>query len=262
MTSLLERIQQAQRIVVVCGAGISTSAGIPDFRSSAGLFEKYGMEVFILSAFQRDPDRFYRFYQEFRQGEYQPTPTHRFLKWLQDQGKLMRVYTQNIDGLELAAGVNPELVMQVHGHLQTANCARCKKHEIPIAEFNAILDRDGAVPCPRCHGVRGAFLKPSIVFYGEGLPTRFRKCLKNDLNIKGFDPAGRPKKAYKGGPFADLMLILGTSLQVAPVKYVPAAFPGPRIYINEEPSALFSRHNDLWIPGKCDDTLKPLVEDQ
>lgn len=258
MEALRERLQRAQRIVVICGAGISTSAGIPDFRSASGLFEKYGPEVFSLSTFTREPNSFYRFYREFRAGTYAPTPTHRFLKRLQEQGKLMRVYTQNIDGLELSVGLDPGLVVQVHGHMRTANCAQCRRWEIPIAEFDTRLDREGTVRCPRCHGARGAYLKPSIVFYGEGLPTRFRQCLENDLNIKGFGGEGRPKKAYREGPFADLMLVLGTSLQVAPIKYVPEVFPGPRVYINAEPNAIFTRYADLWIPGKCDDVVGSL----
>lgn len=255
MTTLAEHLARAERIVVLCGAGISTSAGIPDFRSSSGLFAKYGQEVFHLSAFYRDPQPFYQFYREFSGTEYEPTPTHHFLRRLQDAGKLMRIYTQNIDGLELKAGVDPERVVQVHGHMRTANCARCHKHEIDIATFNELVGLGVKVACPRCQGAGGAYLKPDIVFYGEGLPSSFRKCIETDLNIGGFDLTGRATRGYKEGPFADLLLVMGTSLQVAPVNYLAHNFLGPRIFINSERLLVEEQYRDVHLLGNCDEIV-------
>ena len=112
-----------QNIVVVMGAGASVSAGIPDFRTpGTGLYdnlEKYNLPrpeaVFDLEFFKDNPAPFYLLAKELFPGKFKPTPTHRFLKLLDEKGLLRRVYTQNIDGLEALAGLEHEKVVQCHG---------------------------------------------------------------------------------------------------------------------------------------------------
>jgi NAD-dependent deacetylase sirtuin 2 len=132
---LAEQIRAAPQESIVCmtGAGISVSAGIPDFRSpGTGLYDnlqKYNLPwptaVFELAYFRRRPEAFCQLAKELFRDEWRPTPTHHFLGMLQDRGKLLRCFTQNIDGLELLAGVDPDRLVQAHGGTATAHCIEC-----------------------------------------------------------------------------------------------------------------------------------------
>lgn len=129
---LVEEIEKAKNIIVLTGAGISTSLGIPDFRSSSGLYTKLAalglsepQEVFDLSIFQQDPSVFYSIAREILPVTKKFSPTHLFIKMLQDRGKLLRNYTQNIDNLEHYAGIIPEKLVQCHGSFATATCQTC-----------------------------------------------------------------------------------------------------------------------------------------
>ena len=119
-----------RRVVVMCGAGISTSAGVPDFRSpSAGLYFKirkipdlpYPEAVFDGSFFARNPVPFYRLVREIYPERLEPTLTHRFFKLLDDKGVLTRVFTQNIDALEFLPGLSADKVVEVRVFLQFFN---------------------------------------------------------------------------------------------------------------------------------------------
>ena len=114
----LIRSGEANRIIVLTGAGVSVSAGIPDFRTpGTGLYDnlqEYGLPyaeaIFDLDFFRTKPDPFYRLCQELWPGRYAPTPTHHFISLLHDKGVLLRCFTQNIDSLETAAGLPPQTV--------------------------------------------------------------------------------------------------------------------------------------------------------
>ena len=120
---------KAKNVIVLAGAGISVSAGIPDFRSpGTGLYDnlqQYGLPyaeaIFELSYFQCTPLPFYRLCSELWPGNYEPTASHRFVKMLHDKGMLLRCYTQNIDSLESAAGVPAEKVVAAHGNFDSAS---------------------------------------------------------------------------------------------------------------------------------------------
>lgn len=243
---LFDLIDNAQRICFLVGAGISTNAGIPDFRSPGGLFEKYGREVFHLDTFKKDPVPFCEFYQEFSQIPISPTPTHHFIKKIQDRGKLLRCYTQNIDSLELKAGVDCEKLVQVHGHYRTASCICCGL-SMPIENFEMELFQTMPVKCTRCKPTRNAYIKPDIIFYGESLPSSFRKAIKSDFRD------GKTILTYNmTSDICDLLIIAGTSLQVAPVNSIPLMTKAPRIFVNREYDSLFTKETDLQINDDCD----------
>lgn len=130
--SLVKEIENAKNVIVLTGAGISTSLGIPDFRSKSGLYNKLSylglsdpQEVFYLSTFKKDPSIFYSIAKEILPVTSKFSPTHSFIKLLQDKGKLLRNYTQNIDNLEYYAGVLPEKLIQCHGSFAFATCQTC-----------------------------------------------------------------------------------------------------------------------------------------
>ena len=198
---LAELLVQSERTVALTGAGISVPSGIPDFRSpGSGLWERVDpMEVAHIDVFRRDPERFWAFYgQRFHTLEHKrPNRAHELLAELEHTGLLQAVITQNIDGLHRRAG-SRELV-EVHGTIAHSSCARCG-NSYPLAEVRARQLADGR-GVPRCGC--GEPLKPDVVLFGEYLP------------------AGVFERAEKLAEQADLMLCIGSSLEVYPVAELP-----------------------------------------
>lgn len=204
----------------MAGAGISTPSGIPDFRSpGSGLYDNlqeyhlpYAEAIFEIGFFHQNPKPFFALAKELYPGKYQPNVTHYFVRLLQQKGQLLRMYTQNIDGLERLAGIRPELLVEAHGTFATATCTVClRKYEGDDLRSDVM---SGTVPqCPTCHGV----VKPDIVFFGEELPPRFFKYLTDF-------------------PLADLLIVIGTSLEVEPFSSLAGAIRSsvPRLLINRE----------------------------
>ncbi|KAM4617381.1 NAD-dependent protein deacetylase sirtuin-3, mitochondrial [Discoglossus pictus] len=226
------RIQDGRykRILVMVGAGISTDSGIPDFRSpSSGLYSKlqeyslpYPEAIFDLSYFLRDPSAFLQLSKELLPGNHKPNPAHHFLRLLNDKGVLLRLYTQNIDGLERVAGVPPEKLVEAHGSFSSATCTMCLKSYPGETFSDAVLE--SKVPlCSSC----GGYIKPDIVFFGEQLPSRFL------LHLTDF-------------PRADLLIVIGTSLEVEPFASLVYAVSTstPRVLINREPVGPFRRGSE------------------
>jgi len=163
-----------KNIVIMCGAGISVNAGIPDFRSpSAGLYFKlrkynlpYPEAVFDGGFFRQDPRPFYGLIREIFPETLAPTTTHKFFSLLHQKGILRRIYTQNIDALEVLAGVPPEKIIEAHGSFQSAYCTQCGqtydlrwlKREIFSPETN-----DEVPKCEKCQGV----VRPDVVLFGR-----------------------------------------------------------------------------------------------
>ncbi len=188
--------------VALTGAGISVPSGIPDFRSpGSGLWEKYDpMEVASIASFHEHPERFYDWLRPLLEstGAALPNPAHRALSELQDLSLLREIVTQNIDGLHEAAGARD--VLPVHGHTRTASCVNCGA-SYPGSLLLPVVQR-GAVPkCERsgCGGV----LKPDVVLFGEVLPL--------EVLHGAHDAAGR----------AEVMIVVGSSLEVFPVNELP-----------------------------------------
>lgn len=221
------------------GAGISTSAGIPDFRSpDTGIYANLAFldlpepeAVFNIGFFRENPKPFYALAHELYPGRYRPTIAHSFIKLLYDKGLLLKHFTQNIDCLERQAGLPGEMIVEAHGSFATQRCIDCKA-PYPDEEMHSIVDK-GEVPyCAECHG----FVKPDIVFFGEALPQDF--FLNRTL------PAA-----------ADLCIVMGTSLQVQPFASLPSMCKEsvPRVLINmERVGGLGSRPDDVLLLGDCD----------
>nr|XP_014352347.1 PREDICTED: NAD-dependent protein deacetylase sirtuin-3, mitochondrial isoform X3 [Latimeria chalumnae] len=127
------RNRECNRIVVMAGAGISTPSGIPDFRSpGSGLYDNlrhfgipYPEAVFEINYFLHDPKPFYSLAKELYPGNYKPNWAHYFVRLLYKKGMLLRMYTQNIDGLERLAGIPPSMLVEAHGSFATASCTVC-----------------------------------------------------------------------------------------------------------------------------------------
>ncbi|PIE69205.1 MAG: silent information regulator protein Sir2 [Deltaproteobacteria bacterium] len=190
-------MRQATRIVVLTGAGISTSAGIKDFRGKDGMYEivrkRYNLPspeaIFEINFFMRQPEPFYEMVRSMFAMEAEPTLSHRFLAWLEEQGKMSLLVTQNIDMLHHKAG--SKAVLECHGTLRTASCLTCGR-SFEFAEIRAAV-LAGGIPRCECQGL----IKPDIVFFGESLPAEFYTV-------------------HLSPPDADLLLLMGTSLNVQP----------------------------------------------
>ncbi len=210
-------------IIFVVGAGISVAAGIPDYRTpGTGLYhtlEKYGLptpeSVFTLAYLRSNPAVFYDVERNLPDMScIAPTTAHQLMKAVSDSGRLRRVYTQNVDGLEFSAGVPPARIVAAHGHSRSAHCIDCHA-EMPIAQFKDIVFTQRAIPyCETCGGI----VKPDFVLYGESLPDRFFQLADEDMDQ------------------CDCLIVMGTSLIVQPfcnlVTLVPRSCP--RIVINRE----------------------------
>jgi NAD-dependent deacetylase len=194
--------REAGSVVALTGAGISVPSGIPDFRSpGSGLWERVDpMEVAHIDAFHTDPERFWAFYSErfATLAEKQPNDAHRALVALQDAGMLDAVITQNIDMLHRKAGTR-ELI-EVHGSIERCRCLRCDGY-VTLSQARALLAADER-GVPRCSGC-GIPLKPDVVLFGELLPE------------------AAMQRARELCERADLLLCIGSSLEVHPVAGLP-----------------------------------------
>ncbi len=200
-THLAELIRSAGSVVALTGAGISVPSGIPDFRSpGTGMWANVDpMEVAHIDVFRRTPERFWSFYGErfTTLRDKAPNGAHHALVELERRGSLDAVITQNIDGLHEAAGVGK--LIEVHGSIAHASCLRCgERHGLEETRTRLAAAADGV---PRCDA--GDPLKPDVVLFGEMLPERALS------------------RASELAAQADLLLCVGTSLEVYPVAQLP-----------------------------------------
>jgi NAD-dependent deacetylase len=202
-------IRRSERVVALTGAGVSTAAGIPDFRGPEGLSvtRQYDPDtVFDISGFRRDPKPFYEFTRDFLGviDTLEPTVTHRFLAQLEADGSLTAVVTQNIDSLHQRAG--SERVISVHGDYWTSHCLDCGR-EYDLEQMETLV-RETEVPRCTCDGV----IKPDVVFYGEA--------------VRDLDAAA----SVVGS--SDLLLVLGSTLLVYPAAFLPEQAGGDVVVVN------------------------------
>ncbi|KAG8589676.1 hypothetical protein GDO81_006490 [Engystomops pustulosus] len=205
------------------GAGISTSAGIPDFRSpGSGLYanlQKYNLPypeaIFEIGFFKQNPEPFFALARELYPGQFKPTICHYFIKLMKEKGLLLRCYTQNIDTLERVAGLTTDDLVEAHGTFHTSHCIGTfcgEEYQLPWMKEKIFSD---LIPkCDKCNSL----VKPDIVFFGESLPSRFFSALKSDFQK------------------VDLLIVMGTSLQVQPFASLVGKVPSktPRLLINKE----------------------------
>ncbi|KAI1755711.1 DHS-like NAD/FAD-binding domain-containing protein [Xylaria castorea] len=246
----LIRSGRAKQIVVMTGAGISTAAGIPDFRSpKTGLYHNLARlnlphpeAVFEIDFFRKNPRPFYVLAKELYPGNFHPTVSHAFMALLAKRNLLRMLFTQNIDCLERVAGVPSELIVEAHGSFATQRCIDCKK-PFSDTEMRKCVESASTPVCVRdgC----GGLVKPDIVFFGEALPSAF------------FDNATVPQEA-------DLVIVVGTSLLVHPFAGLPrmARDKVPRLLFNMERVGDFgTRADDVVCLGPCDDGIRKLADE-
>jgi NAD+-dependent protein deacetylase SIR2 len=238
-----------KRIVVMTGAGISTSAGIPDFRSpDTGLYANlarldlpHAEAVFDISYFRQNPHPFYVLAKELYPGKFFPTIAHSFIALLDKKLMLQMLFTQNIDCLERRAGVPGDKIVEAHGSFATQRCIDCKT-EYPDDLMKKAVEHAEVPHCivPQCNGL----VKPDIVFFGERLPESF---FRNE-----HVPA-----------MADLIIVMGTSLSVQPFASLPqfASEGVPRVLINKElVGDLGCRSDDVVVLEDCDEGVRKLAD--
>ncbi|XP_031695972.1 NAD-dependent protein deacetylase sirtuin-1 [Anarrhichthys ocellatus] len=240
LEDVVRLLHESKRILVLTGAGVSVSCGIPDFRSRDGIYARLAVDfpdlpdpqaMFDIDYFRRDPRPFFKFAKEIYPGQFQPSPCHKFISMLDKQGKLLRNYTQNIDTLEQVSGV--KRIIQCHGSFATASCLVCQDQmgceAIREDIFNQVVPR-----CRRCPDIPLAIMKPDIVFFGENLPEMFHRAMKQDKDE------------------VDLLIVIGSSLKVRPVALIPNSIPHevPQILINRE--QLPHLNFDVELLGDCD----------
>lgn len=293
-------LEKSNNIVVLTGAGISTSLGIPDFRSKgAGLYSRLQLQgspfddpqdLFNINTYKFETESFLKYAKPIIP-DYVPgtkpikglsdvevpqySPTHAFLTVLQSQKKLLTNYTQNIDGLEKAAGICNDNLVQCHGTWETATCLTCGK-QISAKKYLPVI-RNQDIPLCKCsmskptkkpvksgqrkkkkrkrhefedsdhssdngNTVRRGLLKPDITFFDEKIPRTYGSRLEEDK--------GR----------VDLLLIIGTTCQVAPVKDMLTDVPPniPQIWISKERCKVDGVKVDIELLGECDVIIEEL----
>lgn len=228
---LKEYVAESKSIVFFGGAGVSTESGIPDFRSTDGLYHqewKYPPETILShSFFVKDPEEFYRFYKKkILCLDAKPNNAHKKLAQWEQEGKLTAVVTQNIDGLHQMAG--SKKVYELHGSVHRNYCQRCGK----FYDAHYIQDFDGV---PRCEC--GGMIKPDVVLYEEGL---------DDRTIRG---------AVGAISQADLMIIGGTSLAVYPAAGLIDYFNGKHLVVINRAATPRDGSADLLIQGNIGEVL-------
>ncbi|XP_039077474.1 NAD-dependent protein deacetylase sirtuin-3, mitochondrial isoform X2 [Hyaena hyaena] len=201
----------------------------------------YPEAIFELTFFYHNPKPFFTLAKELHPRSYRPNVIHYFLRLLHDKGLLLRLYTQNIDGLERVAGIPASKLVEAHGSFASATCTVCRR-PFPGEHIWAEVMVDRIPRCPVCTGI----VKPDIVFFGETLPQRFL------LHVVDF-------------PMADLLLILGTSLEVEPFASLSEAVRSsvPRLLINRDlvgPFAWRPRSRDVVQLGDMVHGVERLVE--
>ena len=290
----LRALRDSAAVVAIIGAGASTAAPacLPDYRTG-GLLQLGGLaaaaaasapppprppsarlglrrprppaaaefttaaeaqELFDAAVFAREPELFYTCAPALlaRLRAARPTRAHAWLAALSARGTLVRAYSQNVDGLEVAAGVMPAALVACHGTLASATCARCgRRTRTDAPAFVAALDGGGVVTCRAAGGrCASAVMQPDVVFYRTPLPAAFSTAAAADC---------------APGSAVDAVIVLGTSLQVAPVATLPARLPHAalRVLINRERLAPLGKAPplafDLELLGDADVTCALLL---
>ncbi|GAA5930261.1 uncharacterized protein JCM15063_004759 [Sporobolomyces koalae] len=303
----VDLIRRSKKILFLTGAGVSTSCGIPDFRSPTGLYARLKAEgtwelddpqdMFDLRFFKERPDVFYSFAKEIYPSNFIPSPCHRFVRLLEKNDKLLRNYTQNIDGLFEQVGV--EKMLNCHGSFATASCLECRRR-YPGSFIEADVYASRVPLCPPCtaefESLRLAQEADKARKLRDSPPKKKRKVEAwqddddetgddendggNDTGIYGYGNLWKGKAIIKpdivffgenlSDEFdrklladrdqVDLLIVMGTSLRVSPVAQLPSHLPHsvPQILINRDP---VSHHNfDICLLGDGDTIVEYLCE--
>ncbi len=213
ITKIADLLLDSSHAVVLTGAGVSTESGIPDFRSpGSGLWTVVNPELFTIQGFKANPGEFYRtglpFYKMLQAAE--PNATHTVLAELEKRGLVKAIITQNVDGLHQKGGARQ--VFEIHGTLSSVSCMHCSES----ADLDQVIVdvEEGLLPplCIEC----GEPLKPDVVLFGEPLSPDYKQALE---------------EAQK----ADLLMVIGSSMQVSPANQLPS-YSDNLIIINRTPT--------------------------
>lgn len=239
---LLEAIKESSNIIVFTGAGISTESGVPDYRSPGGLWHKFEpilYEDFISDEATRREDWRRRFIlnEEFCKAE--PNAGHMAIVELQRQGKLLRLITQNVDGLHQRSGISDDNIIELHGNCTYATCLNCVKPYSLEQCHEKIETTDQSPVCDEC----GGLLKAAVINFGQAMPLEEMMQAEDDTKN------------------CDLFIVLGSSLQVYPAAALPqiAKRNGAALFIiNRDPTPL-DHLADLAIHAELGKSLQPLI---
>lgn len=235
-------LRHARYAIALTGAGISTPSGIPDFRSpTTGLWDNVNvMEVASMTGFRRRPEAFFNWVRPLAQQmvHAEPNPAHYALARLEAMGVVKTLITQNIDMLHSRAG--SQRLYEVHGHLREATCVEC--FEIfPASDgfMDHFLDTGEIPHCPGCGGV----LKPNVILFGEALPVKILHA------------------SQRAARECDVMLVAGSSLEVAPASELPliALAHGAKLILVNYESTYVDDQADLVMHADVADILPQLV---
>ena len=232
---LKQAINECNKIVFFTGAGMSTDSGIPDFRSATGLYTNnlHAEEIISHHYFMENPKEFYDFYKDKMVFEDAlPNFGHNFIAELEKQGKDVTVVTQNIDGLHQLAGSSK--VYELHGSIHRNYCMKCHT----FYPLKKIVESNSIPICDKC----GEIVKPDVVLYEEGLDY---ETIENAVNAIGS---------------AELMVILGTSLNVYPAASFVQYFRGKYLAIINKSSTPADQNCDIVIHDGISETFKNIKE--
>ena len=236
-TAALQKwIEESSNIVFFGGAGVSTESGIPDFRSTDGLYNQqydYPPETIISHSFYvKKPKEFYRFYKnKMLFPEAKPNRAHMALAKLEREGKVKAVVTQNIDGLHQMAGSRE--VLELHGSVHRNYCTRCGQ----FYDLDYVVKSDGVPHCS-CGGV----IKPDVVLYEEGLDDRTLQ------------------KSVDYIRHADILIIGGTSLVVYPAAGLIDYYRGHKLVLINKAATSRDSQADLVISDPIGEVLGTVVD--
>jgi NAD-dependent deacetylase len=229
MQHAAQLLAQAQHAVALTGAGLSTPSGIPDFRSpDTGLWENYDpLEIATLQVFRRRPTDFFKWIRSLARQMFaaQPNPAHYALAELQQAGRLQHIITQNIDGLHQRAGA--QQVIELHGDIFTGTCVGCYAIYRSLEFKEQFIDAGHIPTCPRCGGI----IKPNAILFGEALPVHALTAAKRAVAN------------------CDVLLIAGSSLEVAPASDLPmlARSRQARVIIVNQGPTYMDAYSDVLI---------------
>ena len=235
---LIEVLQEASRVAVLTGAGISAESGIPTFRGEEGLWKKYRPEELATpTAFSQDPKLVWEWYDWRRGiiGQKEPNPGHKVIARWEETFPTVSLITQNIDGLHQKAG--SKNIWELHGNIWKLRCTEegtiTENYDTPLKEIPPL--------CSNC----GALLRPHVVWFGESLSSTI---LQESIQLSSE---------------CDIMFVVGTSAVVQPAASLPfeASEAGAMIVeINPDPTPL-SLYADFSIRGKSGEIL-PLIDEE
>jgi len=242
-------VNKSSRILILSGAGISASCGIPTFRDAGGFYDQiaqeFGLsspeEVNDIKVFRQNPLPWFKNIKAIVPNSSMPRSpslTHKFIRFLEANGKLLHQYTQNIDTLETAAGITR--VTFCHGSFASATCVKCGHHLSDGMEVNNTIADDRV---PYCGACGDGVMKPDVTLFGEPMPK------------------GVSEGIEKHTEEADLLLVMGTSLAVTPCCLIPslvgASGNAPRVLLNMD---FVGRDRDFehFLQGPVDDSVQQL----